>query len=173
MISDPEYGDITDLNDGLDIDVTFIKEPQGKQYPETKILPKRRSGPVVDPKHPKVKELMTLITEKQPNILDVYQPATYDELSQALEEFLTKSNKGSEENVVEEQTVEEQPVEEESTVEEPTEEELDNAGAPKSDVKEEVKSPSAEKAEQNKPKSSGTVDDYTAAFSNIFGDENK
>jgi len=167
MISDSEYGDITDLNEGIDIDVTFVKEPVGKQYPETTIKPKRKSSPVIDPKHPKVKELMTLVTEKQPNILEVYEPATYEELATALEEYLKKSSEGEAEEPAE------------TNVAEPSEEQLDKAGAPtvkpvepvvkvdvteKESVTEEVKSPSAETAK-------GNVDEYTKAFANIFDDQ--
>jgi len=85
-LDEPEYGDITDLVNGHDIQVDFTTaEDAKKDYPETKILIKPKTRPVVDPEHPKVREILELITQKQPDIFDIYTVATYDDLVAALE----------------------------------------------------------------------------------------
>ena len=94
-ISDPDYGDITDLNNGHDITVDFKTAEELKaDYPDTKILIKPKPRPVVDVDNPKSKEIMELITKNQPNICDIYKPASYDELSAALEIRLENKRRG-------------------------------------------------------------------------------
>lgn len=82
IIADDEYGDITDMKNGTDITVEYIpKEESGKSFPETKILPRRKSSPVGD-------EAVLESIKNQPDIKDVYTEPSYDELKQALEEYL-------------------------------------------------------------------------------------
>lgn len=121
-MSDPDYGDITDLLNGYDIKVEFTKNtnkksPDGKQmFPETIIRCKPKQKPVIDSAMPNAKAVLELITTKQPNILDVFQVATYEELSVALEQHLKKSEQGQQ-----------HAEQEESNVVEPTEEEISDA----------------------------------------------
>jgi hypothetical protein len=94
-ISDPDYGDITDLNNGHDITVDFKTAEELKaDFPDTKILLKPKSRPVVDTDNPKAKEIMETITKKQPNICDIYKPASYEELAAALEIKLENERRG-------------------------------------------------------------------------------
>ena len=105
IMADPDYGDVSDLNSGFDFTVE-CKEVAGKQYPDTSILPKPRPCPVIDPKHPKAKELMELITQKQANILEVYEVASYEDLKNNLEQYLAKKDGDSNPSDNEPQVVE-------------------------------------------------------------------
>ncbi len=97
-MSEPEYGDITDLINGYDIRVEFVKKsgkksPDGKkEFPETTIMIKPKQKPVIDPAMAEGRAVLTKITTAQPNILDIYSVATYEELAAALEEKLKKQN---------------------------------------------------------------------------------
>lgn len=167
-MSEPDYGDITSLTEGYDIQVEFKTAKEvGKDYPETTIMVKPKPRPVIDPADPKAKELMELITTKQPNMLDVYETPTYETLSAALEEYLKKASAGQEE---------------ESNVVEPTEEQIAaatapapvatvTAEAPKTDATPapattpaSVVSPSAAKAAATPT----SAQDLTKAFDNLF-----
>ena len=164
LMVDPEYGDITSLTEGIDLTITYkSKEEVKKDFPEIAFQPKRKQTPVIDPTNPKAKEIMELITTKQPNILDVYEVATYETLAAALEEYLKKAADG-----------ESTQTEEDSNVVLPTEEQIAAATTPVpvATVKAEatpapaasVPSPSAQKAAAAAPSSA----DLTKAFDNLF-----
>jgi hypothetical protein len=180
-INEPDYGDITDLNNGYDITVDFKTAEELKaDFPDTKILIKPRPRPVIDPDHPKTKEIMELITKKQPNIYDIYKPASYDELVAALEIKLENEHRGvssassprGAERTVTAITPPEPEDDNDETVVLPTEEEIAAATAPAPVVEvvaapatppsTPVVSPSAKKA---------SVQDFEAAFKNIFPDK--
>lgn len=98
-MTEPDYGDITDLNNGYDIGVEYKSAQDAKKdFPETTIFIKPKPRPVIDPLSPKAKEIMDLITTKQPNILEVYDLPTYDELQTALEQYLNSSKDETPEN---------------------------------------------------------------------------
>jgi hypothetical protein len=81
IISDPDYGDITDLMNGRDIDVEFTPA-EGANYPKTSIRVKPNTQPATDDK---------AIAEKimnQPEITDLFPEPSYDELEQALQEWM-------------------------------------------------------------------------------------
>jgi hypothetical protein len=100
IMSEPDYGDITDLAQGFDVQVEFkTAEETGKSYPDTSILIKPRPRPVIDPQAPNAKAVLELITQKQPNILDVYTESSYEDLAVALEEYLKASQEGTETSV--------------------------------------------------------------------------
>jgi hypothetical protein len=96
VMNQPEdYGDITDLTNGCDIQVDFKTAEELKaDFPDTKILIKPKPRPVIDPAHPKAAVIMELITKRQPKIFDIYTPATYDELAAALEIKLERERNG-------------------------------------------------------------------------------
>ncbi len=180
-INEPDYGDITDLVRGNDIQVDFkTAEEVKKDYPETKILIKPKQRPVIDPENPKAKEILELITTKQINIFDIYTPATYDELVAALELKLATEDKGvsaasaprGAERVVETQSQPAvAPSSDDDDVVVPTDAEIEAATAPKTAVVAEVSvppvSPSAQKSKIP------SVADFDAAFNNIFPDKKK
>ena len=147
-MSEPDYGDITSLTEGYDIKVTFkSKEEVKKDYPETTIMIKPKPRPVIEVGHPKTKEIMELIASKQPNILDIYEPATYETLSAALEDFLKKSSDSQDDS--------------DSNVVLPTEEQVNKAVENQEKSSEVKTSPTAAKAATN-------ADSLTAAFDDIF-----
>ena len=81
IVSDPDYGDITDLMNGRDIDVEFIPA-EGGGYPKTTIRVKPNTTSATDDK---------AIAEKimnQPQITDIFPEPTYDELETALKEWM-------------------------------------------------------------------------------------
>ncbi len=97
-MSEPDYGDITDLVNGYDIRVEFTKKSgkksvDGKQeFPETTIMIKPKQKPVIDTNMTDARAILEKITSAQPNILDIFTVATYEELAAALEEKLEKQN---------------------------------------------------------------------------------
>lgn len=167
-MSEPDYGDITDLNAGFDIQVEFkTAKEAGKDYPETSILIKPKQRPVIDPTVKNVTDLMKLITTEQPNILDVYEPASYDTLTAALEEYLRKAQEGAQEG-------EETPAPADSAaVVEPTEEQIAaaTAPAPVAEVKAptpSVATPKVAVASPTAAKSATQMQDLTKAFDTLF-----
>ena len=82
IISDPDYGDITDLMNGRDIDVEFTPADAPGSYPKTSIRVKPNTSPATEDK---------AIAEKimnQIKITDIFPEPTYDELEKALEEWM-------------------------------------------------------------------------------------
>ena len=83
-MSNPDIGDITDLNEGNDVIVKFTKTPpSGKKYSETKIDVRIKKTPAVTNQ-----ELLTKITEEQVDIMTLYTEPTYDELKKEFENHL-------------------------------------------------------------------------------------
>ena len=138
-MSDPDYGDITDLVNGYDIKVEFTKNTNkksadGKQvFPETNIRVRPKQKPVIDPTMPDARGLLEKLTTKQPNILDIYEVATYEELSKALEEKVKKN-----------QDAQQIDAEEDSNVVMPTEEQIDVASGVGPIVEVKVEEPKVE-----------------------------
>jgi hypothetical protein len=88
IISDPDYGDITDLLNGRDIDVEFTPA-EGGGFPKTAIRVKPNTQPATDDK---------AIAEKimnQPVITEIFPEPTYDELEKALAEWMNPENADS------------------------------------------------------------------------------
>ena len=88
IVSDPDYGDITDLINGRDIDVEFIPA-EGGGYPKTTIRVKPNTTPATEDK---------VIAEKimnQPTITDIFPEPTYEELETALKEWMDPDNDSS------------------------------------------------------------------------------
>ncbi len=183
-ISEPEYGDITDLVSGNDITVDFKTAEELKaDFPDTKILIKPTKRPVIDQENPKAREILELITRKQPDITSIYKPATYDELAAALEVRLENERNGETANTASrgaERTASSAsparpavaPVEE--TVVVPTEDEI-AANTPAAKIAEIVAeasapvSPSATKANTNKANLNMSAEDFEEAFRKVTG----
>ena len=88
IISDADYGDITDLMNGRDIDVEFTPA-EGASFPKTAIRVKPNTQPATDDK---------AIAEKimnQPQITDLFPEPTYEELEKALTEWMNPENADS------------------------------------------------------------------------------
>ena len=84
IIADPDYGDITDSVSGRDVAVEFkTAEETGKSFPSTSIRVKPNQTPITEDA-----SALETITESQKNITDIYQERSYDELTQALNDYL-------------------------------------------------------------------------------------
>jgi hypothetical protein len=82
IVADDDYGDITDINDGNDINVEYLsKEDTGKDFPETQIRPRPKKTPVGD------KQVLQAIKD-QPAISDIFSEPTYEELKAELDAYL-------------------------------------------------------------------------------------
>lgn len=89
IMSDPDYGDITDLANGRDVVVEFkTAEETGKQFPETSIRVKPNTKPAVDPSN---KELLEKVAN-QTKILDLFPELSYEELKDVMDAWLHPEN---------------------------------------------------------------------------------
>ena len=82
IIADPDYGDITDLMNGRDIDVEFTPSEGPGQYPKTAIRVKPNTSAATEDKAI-AKSIMD-----QPKITDLFPEPTYEELEKALQEWM-------------------------------------------------------------------------------------
>ena len=148
IISDPDFGDITDLTSGRDIVVEFkTGDESGKSFPETNIRVKPNVSLAVDPKNAQLLEAL----KSQVNILDLFPEFSYDELKDVMDKWL---NPDTTESVETSTVVAEDDTELSETVSAP-------AAAKPAAVKPSV-SPSATKAK------AATSDDVTQAFDDLF-----
>jgi hypothetical protein len=96
IIADPDYGDITDAVSGRDVAVEFkTAEETGKSFPSTSIRVKPNQTPITEDA-----SVLESLNESQKNITEIYQEKSYEELTQALNEYLngdTTSEKTKEE----------------------------------------------------------------------------
>ena len=100
IIADPDYGDITDAVSGRDVGVEFkTAEETGKNFPSTSIRVKPNQTPITEDA-----SALETITESQKNITDIYQERSYDELTQALNDYLNGGS-SSEETTKKEEVV--------------------------------------------------------------------
>ena len=101
VIADPDYGDITDAVSGRDVAVVFkTAEETGKSFPSTSIRVKPNQTPITEDA-----SLLETLTENQKNITEIYQEQSYEDLTQALNDYLnggstTEETKKSDEKVV-------------------------------------------------------------------------
>jgi hypothetical protein len=101
IIADPDYGDITDPSSGRDVAVEFkTAEETGKSFPSTTIRVKPNQTPITEDA-----SILESIKESQKKITEIYQERSYDELTQALNDYLNGSSEESEEKVKVEETV--------------------------------------------------------------------
>jgi hypothetical protein len=143
IISDPDFGDITDLTSGRDIVVEFkTGDESGKSFPETNIRVKPNTSIAVDPKNTQLLEAL----KSQVNILDLFPEFSYDELKDVMDKWLNPDTVETTETPVvsaDDDDVPAQP-----------------AAAPAASKP--TASPSAAKAK------SAATDDVTAAFDDLF-----
>ena len=88
IISDADYGDITDLINGRDIDVEFVPA-EGANYPKTSIRVKPNTQPATEDKDIAQKIM------NQPQITDLFPEPTYEELEAALKEWMNPESADS------------------------------------------------------------------------------
>jgi Asp-tRNA(Asn)/Glu-tRNA(Gln) amidotransferase C subunit len=94
-IADPDYGDITDPNEGRDIVVEIVSaEDSGTSYPVTTIRVKPKESALADNK-----ETTDKFLNEQKNITELYSELSYAELKNVLESWLNPSAGGDDESV--------------------------------------------------------------------------
>ena len=94
IIADPDYGDITDSVNGRDVAVEFkTAEETGKSFPSTSIRVKPNQTPITEDA-----SVLESINESQKNITEIYQERSYDELTQALNDYLNGDSSSEEES---------------------------------------------------------------------------
>lgn len=82
FITDPDYGDISDLKNGRDIVIEFSPSEQGG-FPKTSIRIKPNQTIATTDK-----SVAEKIMNNQPNLNDIFKEPSYDELKQILEKWL-------------------------------------------------------------------------------------
>ena len=84
LVLNPEYGDITDVNEGTDLPIHYGK-PAGAQFPQTAITPRRRPSPLAEDD-----DAIAGMLDSIPAYDDVFESArkTPGEIQVMLDEFL-------------------------------------------------------------------------------------
>lgn len=91
LMEDPDYGDITDIQNGIDLTVEMTpKEKTSTNFAQTTVRPKRTSTPAVD-----TKEQLAKIMD-QPEIITLFESPSYDDIKTMLESYLTATPEGEE-----------------------------------------------------------------------------
>ena len=99
IMLDPDYGDITDPHEGFDIKVTVSKQA-GKMYATTDVMPRPKQTDLGTKKQ--IKEW----TENIPDLDDVFQMKSYEQLESIINAWLNGDDvDDNEDNVVETSTV--------------------------------------------------------------------
>jgi len=93
IIADPDYGDITDPNEGRDVVIEIVEEA-GKTYPETRIRVKPNVTKLTE--NP---ELENKLLNEQTEITDIYSELSYAELKGVLENWLNPTAQHEDEDV--------------------------------------------------------------------------
>ena len=84
VIADPDYGDITDPVNGRDIMIERQTPAEaGNQYGKTTVRVKPNQTPITESK-----EMLEGVFENQPNLTELYTEPSYDELKEALANYL-------------------------------------------------------------------------------------
>lgn len=89
IISDPDYGDITDLMNGRDITVEYTAAEKEGAYPTTTVRVKPNTSPATNDK-----EIAEKIVNGQKNLKDLFTELSYEEMTEALQKWLDP-NSGS------------------------------------------------------------------------------
>jgi len=88
LVLNPEYGDITDPQEGTDLLLSYGK-PAGASYPQTKLMPSRRTSPMC-------KDLdgdaCTELLETIPDFSTLFERKTPEDVQQMLDEYLAGDN---------------------------------------------------------------------------------
>lgn len=90
IISDPDFGDITDLKTGHDITVEFTEAAGPDAFPKTSILVKPKPTPAIDTTR---KDLVAAL-ENQTDILELFPELSYEELKKVADAWLKPDDDG-------------------------------------------------------------------------------
>ena len=92
LVLNPEYGDITDTEEGTDLNLSYGK-PAGAQYPVTRIQPARKTSRIC--KDMSDDECASLL-DTVPDFDTIFERKSPDEVGQILEEFLASGSDAEE-----------------------------------------------------------------------------
>tara|TARA_A200000113_G_scaffold218432_1_gene225951 strand:- start:7605 stop:8387 length:783 start_codon:yes stop_codon:yes gene_type:complete len=88
LVLNPEYGDITDPNEGTDLLLSYGK-PAGASFPQTKLMPSRKTSQMCkDLTDDSCKELLDSI----PDFNSLFERKTPEDVQQMLDEYLAGDN---------------------------------------------------------------------------------
>ena len=88
VIADPDYGDITDHLNGRDIGIERQTPAEaGNQYGKTTVRVKPNMSPITEDA-----KLLKNLLESQSDLVELYTEPTYDELKEALQNFINPSD---------------------------------------------------------------------------------
>jgi len=82
LVLNPDYGDITDPQEGTDLKIVYGKPP-GAQFPQTKIQPRRKTSVAVESE-----ELLTEVLEHEVEWDTIFARKTPEEVQTMLDEWL-------------------------------------------------------------------------------------
>jgi len=82
LVLNPDYGDITDVNEGTDLVLTYGK-PAGASFPQTSITPRRKSSSLLG-----TEEEINTALESVPEFNDLFDRKTPGDVQTMLDEFL-------------------------------------------------------------------------------------
>ena len=85
FIADPDYGDLTDPMNGRDIVIEFTPAENGA-FPKTVLRIKPNTTPLTTDRN-----IAEKIAQQQPNLSEIFKEPTYNELKEALEQWLNPS----------------------------------------------------------------------------------
>lgn len=83
LVLNPDFGDITDADDGVDLVLKYAKDP-GMLYPKTTLTPRRKSSPLCEDDDVDCKELI----DKVPDFDTLFERKTSDEVATILDEAM-------------------------------------------------------------------------------------
>ena len=83
LVLNPEYGDITDPEEGTDLVIDYGK-PAGATFPQTKITPRRKSSPVVEDSA----QVETYL-ESIPDFNGIFDRKSPEQVGEILEQYLS------------------------------------------------------------------------------------
>lgn len=83
LVTNPDYGDITDIDAGTDLVINYGK-PAGASFPVTKITPRRRPSALAN-----TSENVVQIMDSMPSFSDNFNSKTTEEIEKMLTDFLT------------------------------------------------------------------------------------
>ena len=100
VIADPDYGDITEVMNGRDVKIERQTPAEaGNQYVKTKVRVSPKQTPLSEDK-----DLMEKLLNEQSDLVELYTEPTYDELKDALQNYLNPSDEGTTETTTATQT---------------------------------------------------------------------
>ena len=85
LVLNPDYGDITDPQDGTDLVLSYGKAP-GMLYPQTKVQPRRKSSPLCEDGDEACREIVATV----PDLDTLFERKSTQDVEKILNEFLNE-----------------------------------------------------------------------------------